>query len=178
MYLPPFNPWKLFMARNSGQNGGIWARAAVCGFLHNNRETNMAKSMASKKRSLPVDYTQLHSLSLVVLYDTSFKKSRGKLYDVERIIERRKTRYVSFSLYYLFHELLKGHFARIGLTWVSFAGLRRVCFATLTRVCFAALTRVYFPVLDGFILTVVFNGFSFSCLRRVYFAGLTRVYFS
>lgn len=128
----------------------------------------MAKSMASKKRSLPVDYTQLHSLSLVVLYDTSFKKSRGKLYDVERIIERRKTRYVSFSLYYLFHELLKGHFARIGLTWVSFAGLRRVCFA--------ALTRVYFPVLDGFILSVVFNGFSFSCLRRVYFAGLTHVY--
>lgn len=130
----------------------------------------MAKSMASKKRSLPVDYTQLHSLSSVVLYDTSFKKSRGKLYDVERIIERRKTRYASFSLYYLFHELLKGHFARIGLTWVSFAGLRRVCFA--------ALTRVYFPVLDGFILSVVFNGFSFSCLRRVYFAGLTRVYFS
>ena len=28
------------MARNSGQNGRIWARAAVCGFLHNNRETN------------------------------------------------------------------------------------------------------------------------------------------
>ena len=96
----------------------------------------MAKSMASKKRSLPVDYTQLHSLSSVVLYDTSFKKSWGKLYDVERIIERRKTRYVSFSLYYLFHELLKGHFARIGLTWVSFAGLRRVCFAALTRVYF------------------------------------------
>ena len=114
--------------------------------------------------------TQLHSLSSVVLYDTSFKKCRGKLYDVERIIERRKTRYVSFSLYYLFHELLKGHFARIGLTWVSFAGLRRVSFA--------ALTWVYFPVLDGFILSVVFNGFSFSCLRRVYFAGLTRVYFS
>ena len=124
---PPINnhPWNVIcsnfyskegnaMARNSGQNGGIWARAAVCGFLHNNRETYMAKSMASKKRSLPVDYTQLHSLSSVVLYDTSFKKSRGKLYDVERIIERRKTRYVSFSLYYLFHELLKGHFARIG----------------------------------------------------------------
>ena len=53
------------MARNSGQNGGIWARAAVCGFLHNNRETNMAKSMASKKRSLPVDYTQLHCLNLL-----------------------------------------------------------------------------------------------------------------
>ena len=104
-------------------------------------------------------HTQLHSLSSVVLYDISFKKPRGKLYDVKRIIERRKTRYVSFSLCYLFHELLKDHFARIGLTWVSFAGLRRVYFT--------ALTRVYFPCL--------FN-------RRVYFIGrlqrVRRVYFA
>ena len=36
-----------------------------------------------------VDYAQLHSLSSVVLSDTSSKKlKRGKFYKVERVIER------------------------------------------------------------------------------------------
>ena len=54
--------------------------------------------MAATKRSVcEVDYEQLHCLSSVVLYDTATKKFKmGKFYDVERIIERRKTKYVRF----------------------------------------------------------------------------------
>ena len=53
--------------------------------------------MADKRRVFPVDYAQLHNVSSVVLYDTSSRKSkRSKLYDVERIIERRKTKHVRF----------------------------------------------------------------------------------
>ena len=51
--------------------------------------------MADKRHAFPVDYAQLHNVSSVVLYDTSSRKSkRSKLYDVERIIERRKTKHV------------------------------------------------------------------------------------
>ena len=47
--------------------------------------------MAVKRRALPVDYTQFHNFSSVVLNNTSSRKSkRSKLYGVERIIERRK----------------------------------------------------------------------------------------
>ena len=109
-------------------------------------------------------------LSLRLFYTTPHSRNLGET------VRRRENHWASkdkickFFFILFISRTLKGHFARIGLTWVSFAGLRRVCFA--------ALTRVYFPVLDGFILSVFFNGFSFSCLRRVYFAGLTRVYFS
>ena len=49
--------------------------------------------MAAKKRAIGVvDYAQLHSFSSVVLFNTSSKKlKRGKFYNVERVIERRKT---------------------------------------------------------------------------------------
>ena len=55
--------------------------------------------MAANKRAVPkVDYKQLNALSSVVLFDTSAKKVKGrKIYDVERIIERRKAKYVRFS---------------------------------------------------------------------------------
>ena len=52
--------------------------------------------MATRKDSVPkVDYKQLNALSSIVLFDTSTKKVKGKkIYDVERIIERRKAKYV------------------------------------------------------------------------------------
>lgn len=106
----------------------------------------MAKSMASKKRSLPVDYTQLHSLSSVVLYDTSFKKSRGKLYDVERIIERRKTRYVSFFFILFISRTFEGPF-RQNRSYMGF-----FCWSSTGLFC-----RSYTGL--------------FSCFRRVYFIG-------
>ena len=73
---------------NHGQKSRTFEPALwVCGFLLNNRESNMA----DKRRAFPVDYAQLHNVLSVVLYDTSSRKSkRSKLYDVERIIERRK----------------------------------------------------------------------------------------
>ena len=53
--------------------------------------------MADKRRAFPVDYAQLHNVLSVVLYETSSRKSKtSKLYDVERIIERRKTKHVTF----------------------------------------------------------------------------------
>ena len=50
------------------------------------------KKMAAKRRS-EVDYVQLNSLSSVVLYDTT-KRSRGRLWPTERIIEWRRTKHV------------------------------------------------------------------------------------
>ena len=52
-----------------------------------------------------VDYKQLNGLSSVVLFDTSTKKFKGrKIYDVERIIERRKAKYIRFHNFWLFSE--------------------------------------------------------------------------
>ena len=50
----------------------IWARAVVCGFLLNNRESNMA----DKKRAFLVDYAQLYNISR----RSSRKSKRRKLY--------------------------------------------------------------------------------------------------
>ena len=51
--------------------------------------------MASSTR-LAVDYKQLNSFSSVVLYDTAtHRRNRGKLFDVERIITRRRCDSVS-----------------------------------------------------------------------------------
>ena len=62
---------------------------------------NMASAAAAsqgktvgKRRSIAVNYSQLNSLSSVVLYDT-VPRCRGKFYEVERIIERRKSPSVS-----------------------------------------------------------------------------------
>ena len=73
----------------------IWARTSERGFLLESKEWN---NMAANKRFVPkVDYKQLNALSSVVLFDTSTKKVKGrKIYDVERIIERRKAKYVRF----------------------------------------------------------------------------------
>ena len=52
----------------------------------------------SRRKCGKVDYTQLNSFSSVVLYDSAPSASRskkGKLYEVERIISRRKVRRVS-----------------------------------------------------------------------------------
>ena len=55
--------------------------------------TNICKlsDMPSSRKALTVDYKQLHSLSFVVLCDTATRsKHRGRFYDAERIITRRK----------------------------------------------------------------------------------------
>ncbi|KAK2550529.1 hypothetical protein P5673_028728 [Acropora cervicornis] len=51
--------------------------------------------MAARERSVPkVDYKELNALSSVVLFNTSTRKVKGrKIYNVERIIERRKAKY-------------------------------------------------------------------------------------
>ena len=56
--------------------------------------------MPSSKKSLTVDYKQLHSFSSVVLYDTATRsKHRGRFYDAERIITRLKCGSVSLVLF-------------------------------------------------------------------------------
>ena len=59
----------------------------------------MEKSLTKMvDRSSKVDYKQLNSVSSVVLYDSAPSASRrkkGKLYEVEKIISRRKVRQVS-----------------------------------------------------------------------------------
>lgn len=50
------------------------------------------------RKSGKVDYKQLNSVSSVVLYDcapSASRRKRGKLYEVERIVSRRKVRRVS-----------------------------------------------------------------------------------
>ena len=64
--------------------------------------------MAAKNCAVGVvDYAQLHSLSSVVLYDTSsYKKlKRGKFYNIERVIERRKTKHVRYSDDFVFAKM-------------------------------------------------------------------------
>ena len=63
-------------------------------------------NMAASEYSVPkVDYKQLNGLSSIVLFDTSTKKFKGsKIYDVKRIIERRKAKYVRFHDLWLFSE--------------------------------------------------------------------------
>ena len=54
--------------------------------------------MAGRSGKVRVDYKQLNSVSLVVLYDSAPSASRrekGKAYEVERIISRRKVCRVS-----------------------------------------------------------------------------------
>ncbi|CAH3197101.1 unnamed protein product, partial [Porites evermanni] len=48
-------------------------------------------NMAAKKRAFLVDYAQLHNISR----RSSRKSKRRKLYEVDRIIEWRKTKHVS-----------------------------------------------------------------------------------
>ena len=63
-------------------------------------------NMAASECSVPkVDYKLLNVLLYVVLLDTSTKKFEGrKIYDVERIIECRKAKYVRFHNFWLFSE--------------------------------------------------------------------------
>ena len=67
--------------------------------------------MAAKNCAVRVvDYAQLHSLSSVILYDTSSKKlKRGKFYVVERVIERRKTKHVRYSDDFVFAKMEISH---------------------------------------------------------------------
>jgi len=59
--------------------------------------------MAARERSVPkVDYKELNALSSVVLFNTSTRKVKGrKIYNVERIIERRKAKYVRFPQFFI-----------------------------------------------------------------------------
>ena len=60
--------------------------------------------MLSSRNSLAVDYKQLHSFSSVVLYDTATRsRHRGRFYDAERIIARRKCGSVSLALFPIRH---------------------------------------------------------------------------
>jgi hypothetical protein len=57
------------------------------------------KMAATKRLSTRVDYAQLDNLSSVVLYDTSApRKKKGKIYEVERMIGRKKEKHVSIKL--------------------------------------------------------------------------------
>ena len=51
--------------------------------------------MASKRLSTRVDYVQLDNFSSVVLYNTAPRRKKGKIYEVERIIIRKKQKRVS-----------------------------------------------------------------------------------
>lgn len=53
----------------------------------------MAAVGSKRKRSL-VDYKNLNALSSVVLYDTA-RKVKGKFFEVDRLIEKRKVGHVS-----------------------------------------------------------------------------------
>ncbi|CAH3172930.1 unnamed protein product, partial [Porites lobata] len=48
-------------------------------------------NMAAKKRAFLVDYAQIHNISR----RSNRKSKRRKMYEAERIIERRKTKHVS-----------------------------------------------------------------------------------
>ena len=63
-------------------------------------------NMASSECSVPkVDYKQLNGLSSVILFAICTKKFKGrKIYDVERIIERRKAKYVRCHNFWFFSE--------------------------------------------------------------------------
>ena len=58
------------------------------------------------------NYKELHNLSSIVLYDTAPGK-KGKLYEVERIITRRKSK--SVSKYFLAFLLLLDPFSELEL---------------------------------------------------------------
>ena len=56
--------------------------------------------MASNAHSsAPVDYEQLNIFSSVVLYDSASKsRKKGKIYQVERIIGRKKEKHISANV--------------------------------------------------------------------------------
>lgn len=47
------------------------------------------------KRARSVDYRQLNYFSSAVMFDTAPRSKKTKLFEVERVITRRKIRYVS-----------------------------------------------------------------------------------
>ena len=53
------------------------------------------KNTEVQKRSRTVDYRQLNSFSSAVLYDTARRSKKSKLFEVERVITRRRIRHVS-----------------------------------------------------------------------------------
>ena len=63
---------------------------------HHPADTRKREKMATgrRNRSREENYEDLHNLSSVVLYDTG-SKTKGKLFEVERIIARRKCKFVS-----------------------------------------------------------------------------------
>ena len=51
---------------------------------------------AALKRAPEIDYNRLDSYSSVVMHDTVPRKTKGtKLYEVQRVVTRRRVRYVS-----------------------------------------------------------------------------------
>ena len=44
----------------------------------------------SKKRGLPVDYEQLNNFSSTMLYDTARKSKKGNVFEVEKVMTKRR----------------------------------------------------------------------------------------
>jgi hypothetical protein len=57
--------------------------------------------MAAKRMRESIDYQQLNMLSSIVLYNERKKRKTGKLYEAERIIERRNKGRVHFPNIYV-----------------------------------------------------------------------------
>ena len=53
------------------------------------------KMATGQKRARVVDYKQLNSFSSAVLFDTAPRSKKSKFFEVERVITRRRIRYVS-----------------------------------------------------------------------------------
>ena len=51
-------------------------------------------AVGSKRKRLILNYKDLNKISSVVLYDTA-RKGKGKFFEVDRLIEKRKVGYVS-----------------------------------------------------------------------------------
>lgn len=51
-------------------------------------------AVGSKRKHLILNYKDLNEISSVVLYDTA-RKGKGKFFEVDRLIEKRKVGYVS-----------------------------------------------------------------------------------
>ena len=79
----------------------------------------MATSMISQKRARDVNYKLLNSFSSEVLFDTAPKPKKSRLYEVERVITRRRIRYVSsVDKFLLFDMYCVRHYKHLSRIWI------------------------------------------------------------
>ena len=62
--------------------------------------------MAAKRKRNAIDYNQLNLLSSAVLYNENKTSKKGKLYEAERLIEKRMRGRVGISSHY-FHLIIE-----------------------------------------------------------------------